>query len=372
MRVLFVVDRLDERGGALAHLGAVAAAVARRATCGLLVGRARGAGAWAGLPVARAPALAAPDEDERGLEALDALAARADVIHVQNVMNPAALRRLVATGRAVVTVQDHRVFCPGPGRTLPDGARCAPPFEQADCTKCLVDREYHARMLALTRARRDALRGARLVALSRYMAEELALAGLPGAAVVPPWVEVGPPRTDAGRGFLLAGRLVAHKAPELALAAWRRAGAGADAGADEPLRVAGAGRLAEALPGATALGWLDPAALRAELRATRALLMPARWQEPFGIVALEALAQGAPVLAMATGGLGDWAGPGLVRLPPGDVEAMAAAMTALIADPTEGLRVGEAGRQHVSAAFREAALLARLWEIYEAVSGPRG
>ena len=61
--------------------------------------------------------------------------AAADVVHVQNVMNPTALTRLVSSGRAVVTVQDHRVFCPGPGRTPPD--RETRPTEQV-YTRMLV------------------------------------------------------------------------------------------------------------------------------------------------------------------------------------------------------------------------------------------
>jgi glycosyltransferase involved in cell wall biosynthesis len=53
--------------------------------------------------------------------------------------------------------------------------------------------------------------------------------------------------------------------------------------------------------------------------------MPSRWQEPFGIVGLEALSFGVPVVAWDSGGVGEWhPGPGLVRW--GDVEALAAAL----------------------------------------------
>jgi len=103
------------------------------------------------------------------------------------------------------------------------------------CAQCLPDRAYRERMVELTDARRKAVGGARLVVLSRYMAEELAAAGLPGAQVIPPWVEAPAGEPEPGNAFLLAGRLVAHKAPLDAWQAWRRAGCGL------PLRVAGAG-----------------------------------------------------------------------------------------------------------------------------------
>ena len=109
------------------------------------------------------------------------------------------------------------------------------------CASCLPEAAYRERMIAITSARREATRGARITVLSQYMADELAQAGLRGARVLPPWVEVGPARDDPGEGFLLAGRLVAHKGADLGWQAWAQSGVGS------PLRVAGAGRLAEGL-----------------------------------------------------------------------------------------------------------------------------
>ena len=62
-------------------------------------------------------------------------------------------------------------------------------------------------------------------------------------------------------------------------------------------------------------GWLDRRALSAVYARARALLLPSRWQEPFGIVGLEALAFGVPVAAWESGGVGEWhPGPGLAPL----------------------------------------------------------
>lgn len=367
MRLLLLLDALDARGGALACWLDLLGALAGRHEIRVAAGRGgpeRHGEAWPeGVGALRVRALAEAEEAEGDLAGLAPLLAWADVVHVQNVMNPRAIALAVDTGKAVVTIQDHRLFCPGPGRTLPDGARCATPFERADCAACLPDPDYHARLRALTAARRDATRGARITALSRYMADELAAAGLRGARVLPPWVREEEPRSQPGFGFLLGGRLVAHKGPELAHAAWRRSGA------EAPLRVAGAGRLAEALEGATLLGWLDRGRWREELRTARALLFPARWQEPFGIAGLEALAVGTPVIAMDTGGVREWAEAGAILVPPGDVDAMAAGIAALQHDPDRARALGEAGRQDVTARFAREAVLARWEALLEEAAG---
>lgn len=297
------------------------------------------------------------------LQRLERLLVDADLVHCQNLMNPAVLAAAAATGRAIVTVQDHRVFCPGPGKTLPDGSRCRETMSDAACTACLPDPAYRARMLAVTEARLAALAGVRVVALSRYMAEELTAAGLPGAEVIPPWVEVRSAAPQAGDAFLLAGRLVGHKAPLEAWQAWRRAGGGL------PLRVAGAGPLERELAGAQRLGWLPPAALAAELGTSRALLFPARWQEPFGILGVEALAAATPVVATVSGGTEEWTDAGCLRVAAGDVGAMAEAIATLAAEPDAAMALGGEGRAMVAGRFARARIEERLHDLYAAVAG---
>jgi D-inositol-3-phosphate glycosyltransferase len=52
----------------------------------------------------------------------------------------------------------------------------------------------------------------------------------------------------------------------------------------------------------TLLGWLDRIELLRRMRAADAVVVPSRY-EPFGLVAVEAMAMGTPVIAMAVGGL---------------------------------------------------------------------
>ncbi|MBD0282896.1 MAG: glycosyltransferase [Thermoleophilaceae bacterium] len=74
-------------------------------------------------------------------------------------------------------------------------------------------------------------------------------------------------------------------------------------------------------------------------------LVTAPWYEPFGIVSLEAMACGVPVVASAVGGLIDTVVDGLtgVHVPPRDPERLAAALSPLLADAERRAAYGRAG-----------------------------
>jgi len=363
VRVLYLTDRLSDRGGADHHLDQVigaSVAAGHRVTMGY--GRDEGGlRVPDGVKLHRVRGLSSMVESSR-LAGLGRLLADADVVHAQNIMNPAALAAVVGRGRAVVTVQDHRVFCPGPGKTLPDGAACDSAMADAICSDCLPDAAYRFRTLELTRRRLAALPGATIVALSRYMAEELEKVGMAGALVIPPWVEIGPERLEAGAHFLLGGRLVAHKGIVDGWRAW------SSAGRPLPLAVAGSGPLESELVGAEHRGWLDSEDLRHTLRRSRALLFPTRWQEPFGMLGLEALAQGTPVVVADSGGTTDWSGSGCLHVPPGDVPSMTAAIERLARDPEFALDLGRAGQAAIGEVFVRDRIAPMLDELYRRVA----
>ena len=77
------------------------------------------------------------------------------------------------------------------------------------------------------------------------------------------------------------------------------------------------------------------------------------WYEPFGIVPLEAMACGIPVVAAAVGGLTDSVvdqGTGL-HVPPKDPLAIARAVARLLADPALRRELGRAGQERVRSRF---------------------
>jgi glycosyltransferase involved in cell wall biosynthesis len=75
------------------------------------------------------------------------------------------------------------------------------------------------------------------------------------------------------------------------------------------------------------------------------VLFPSEWAEPFGLVPLEAMARGTPVVATGTGGSGEFLhdGDNCLLFPPGDPSALAAAVLRLASDGDLRRRVAEGG-----------------------------
>ncbi len=91
----------------------------------------------------------------------------------------------------------------------------------------------------------------------------------------------------------------------------------------------------------------------ARLLASADIVTCTPWYEPFGIVPLEAMACGRPVVGSAVGGLLDSIDDGTTGLlvPPRDVDSTAAAICRLAEDPALAERMGRAGRQRVQELF---------------------
>jgi glycosyltransferase involved in cell wall biosynthesis len=90
-------------------------------------------------------------------------------------------------------------------------------------------------------------------------------------------------------------------------------------------------------------------------------------KEGLGVAALEAMAAGRPVVASRVGGLAEAVADGETGLlvPPGDDEALAAAIHRLARDPAMRARLGEAGRARVLARFTTAHMADGTLACYE-------
>lgn len=97
-------------------------------------------------------------------------------------------------------------------------------------------------------------------------------------------------------------------------------------------------------------------------------LVPSIWPEPFGIVALEAMAAGRPVVASRIGGLADLVADGETGLlvPPGDPDALRAAIERLLANPTLRDAMGAAGMRRLGK-FKAKAVVTRIEGVYRDV-----
>jgi glycosyltransferase involved in cell wall biosynthesis len=329
VRILHLSDRLTERGGAHGYLIGLLDALQEEGDEVLLAvgedeGRVRPR--W---PIRIVEGLAARTRVRVDLEPLWR-ELEADLVHLHTVVNPAVLE-WAAERPALITVQDHRYFCPSRGKWTAAGRPCRETLSAEACAACFDDPGYFQDVYALTAERLAAVRRLRVHVLSGYMKRELAAAGLPedGIEVVPPFVHGLDVRAEADGPpcVLFVGRLSAAKgAPDAALA-WRRSGL------PEPLLMAGSGSLRPALEraGATVLGWVSHERLAPLYRRARAVLLPSRWQEPFGIAGLEALTLGTPVVAWESGGVGEWHPGPLVAW--GDVDGLAVALREAVERP---------------------------------------
>jgi glycosyltransferase involved in cell wall biosynthesis len=110
---------------------------------------------------------------------------------------------------------------------------------------------------------------------------------------------------------------------------------------------------------------VSPDALAERYRAADAVLFPVEWEEPFGLVPLEAMAAGRPVIATGRGGSGDYlrSEENALLFPAGDASALAAAVERLARDPTLREQLQTGGRRTAQAHSEtnfDAAALAQL------------
>jgi glycosyltransferase involved in cell wall biosynthesis len=101
------------------------------------------------------------------------------------------------------------------------------------------------------------------------------------------------------------------------------------------------------------------------------LVVPSRWREPFGIVALEGIACGCVVVGSEGGGLKDAIGPCGVTVPNGDAEALADAIARLVTDDQrlDSLRIH--AKTHLAAHHPSVVARAYLQVFEQAVRGTR-
>lgn len=101
-----------------------------------------------------------------------------------------------------------------------------------------------------------------------------------------------------------------------------------------------------------------------------AVLFPSEWPEPWGLVPLEAMSVGRPVIATGTGGSGEYLvdGENCLLFPPGDAAALAGRVRELAADPDLRERLREGGFA-TAARFTQAAFDRVVIDALERVAG---
>jgi glycosyltransferase involved in cell wall biosynthesis len=187
---------------------------------------------------------------------------------------------------------------------------------------------------AVSAALRDAVRSGRPPAaavVSEFQARAWRRV-VPVAAILPPYPPTGviPWSARPGQGALFAGRLSPEKGTAEAIDIARAAGVPIDVFGD----VYDPGYSREQIdprrswPGVTVRPGVPRTVLWQAMARAAVVLFPARWDEPFGMVAAEAQACGTPVIAFQCGGLSEVIMDGVTGflVPPGDLDAAAGAV----------------------------------------------
>jgi glycogen(starch) synthase len=189
--------------------------------------------------------------------------------------------------------------------------------------------------------------------------------GLPWPGLEPTPVTFDPPR------LLCLGRLVPEKGFDLALSAF------AQMRQKFPLAqlvVAGDGEARPALEALAHdlklgdsiqfLGWVAPAAVPDLINSVTMVIMPSRWAEPFGLVALQTAQMARPIVATRVGGLPEIVTDSITgRLVPPDSTALAEAVIDLLAAPDQATAMGQAARHRARQEFS----MEKCVESYEAL-----
>jgi phosphatidylinositol alpha-mannosyltransferase len=124
----------------------------------------------------------------------------------------------------------------------------------------------------------------------------------------------------------------------------------------------------------TFVGRVEPWELADTMGHAAAVAVPSLGGESFGIVLLEGMAAGRPVVASNIPGYAAVLRDGIdgLLVPPGDPAALADALAAILDDPNRALAMGEAGRERARR-YDWPAVAAEIEEVYaEALEAPPG
>ena len=257
--------------------------------------------------------------------------ARPDVIHFHNpwLLGPEIIS--LAKCRKGVTIHDYWPICPRRSMIRIDWSLCPGPT-RLDCRICRLRAPTTWRSFNLCSIEAERSMHRRLleecdftVAATQFVSDQVAKV----LGVVPTVVSYGIPpevpftREENDLSFaLFAGRVTKAKGYSLLLRAFSK-------GELRRYTLLVAGRSGPSrLPNVRVLGWQSPELLFQKMAQATCLVLPSIWPEPAGIVILEALRAGIPVVASRIGGIPELVDDGVtgILVPPGDLSTLVAAI----------------------------------------------
>jgi glycosyltransferase involved in cell wall biosynthesis len=309
---------------------------------------------------------------------------RPDVVHIHctfPLLSPSVVAACADAGvPAVATLHNYTQVC-APGTLYRDGRICTDcvggsplPAVQHGCYRGSRPATVPLAVAQAANQKRWWTGIARFLCISQSQRNLLVQAGMPAERMAVHHnivVDSGVRRTGTGDHVLYLGRLTEEKGLRLLMAAWDRHVARGPAAL--PLLVAGSGPLQDELT-QWAAGRTDVRFLGLQTReqcgelleGAAAVVAPSVWLEAFGLVVVEAMAAGVPVVAAAHGAFVELVDHGVTGLlfRPGDVGSLADGL----ADVQGGRNgsLGASARARYERDFRPGAGVERLAAHYRA------
>jgi len=278
----------------------------------------------------------------------------------------------------LIHVQDYKLTCPA-AQHRRDGKTCEKCVTGSQLN-CAVHNCRGSRAMSTAYALRNAwARGSGRIERSvsmylcptQFVADLTIRGGYPAdrVRVIPNFCDLPdvPPRESAGEYIGYVGRISPEKGLDVLVDAARRNGLATKIAGDPHL-------MPELLKNVPAnvefVGQLDRAGIARFLDGMKALVVPSTWYEAFGIVCVEALSRGIPVIASDIGGLPEvvWHNETGLLVPPGDSVALAEAMQQLWDDPALARKLGHRGYAVARERFTVSAFYQNLTSIWAELS----
>ncbi len=311
-----------------------------------------------------------------------------DVVHLHNIHNPDAIEFLLDQKPVVMTSHDFRYLCPASNfyyrKTETVCKRTCGPgcFAVTLANKCMTPRlrfgwKYYQRVIRVRRRFGDFRQ---LIAPGQDAANRFIRDGFPAdrVSVLPYFCRIKPlesPRPVPNQSLILyLGRLSGNKGWHYFVQALGLL----------PNNVKGLiiGTVDDSIEGALRSlmkkhnceqrlswrNWATAEEISEQLLVTSVLVFPSLWPETLGIVGLEAMAHGVPVVASDIGGVPEWLRDGQngFRVAPKDVSAVADRIRGILANPANATRMGESGLSYLNERFLPEQHLAAIKDIYRA------
>jgi len=112
-------------------------------------------------------------------------------------------------------------------------------------------------------------------------------------------------------------------------------------------------------------GFLQGESLRAALQDAAAVVIPSLNEEPAGLVVMEQMAAGRPVIVTNHGGAPEIAGEAGLTFPPGDAAALAQCLRRLVDEPNLLADLGARARKRAAALFTQARMVDQHCSLFE-------